>query len=314
MPWYSAEFDQLLAVALATLDESGTLIAANAGFLKLISAEGERPIGACVARFLIQPDFTTIASYGAEADGTIYRGLMTVGEYMGTTRSLRARIWRAHGELRLLAEYDIDELERLLDTVLELNHEYAKTQLDLAHINRKLEQREAQIVASSMTDPLTGVGNRRRLEQALAAEISRANGTGTRLCAIMADLDHFKRVNDTYGHVAGDSVLTAFGDLLRRHTRAIDIVARFGGEEFVVLTPNTDLENAVAIANRIRESLAACAIESLPDPVTASFGVAEMARDEPGSGLLRRADAALYEAKYSGRNRVAIGKSPNRQR
>jgi len=82
-----------------------------------------------------------------------------------------------------------------------------------------------------------------------------------------------------------------------------DIVARFGGEEFVVLTPNTDLDNAVAIANCIRESFAACTIERLPDPVTASFGVAEMVPNEQGSGLLRRAD----EAKQSGRNRVAMG-------
>jgi diguanylate cyclase (GGDEF)-like protein len=86
-------------------------------------------------------------------------------------------------------------------------------------------------------------------------------------------------------------VLTAFGDLLRRHTRVIDIVARFGGEEFVVLTPNTDLDNAVAVANRIRQSFAACTIEPLPDPVTASFGVAEMVPNEQGSGLLHRADA-----------------------
>jgi two-component system cell cycle response regulator len=307
MPWFSPEFAQLLAVALATLDENGTLIEANAGFLKLISAEGAQPIGVRVTRFFIQPDFATLAASRAEADGTIYRGLVTVGEYMGTARTLRARTWRAAGELRFLAEYDIEELERLNGTVLELNHEYAKAQLDLAHINHKLQQREAQIVASSLTDPLTGVGNRRRLEQALVAEISRANRTGTRLCAIMADLDHFKRVNDTYGHAVGDNVLTAFGDLLHRHTRAIDIVARFGGEEFIVLLPNTDMENAIAVANRIRESFAACAIESLPDPVTASFGVAEMAPDEPGGGLLRRADAALYEAKRSGRNCVAGG-------
>jgi two-component system cell cycle response regulator len=307
MPWFSPEFAQLLAVALASLDENGTLIEANAGFLKLISAEGAQPIGGRVARFFIQPDFATLAASRAEADGTIYSGLVTIGEYMGTTRSLRARIWRAAGDLRFLAEYDIEELERLNDTVLELNHEYAKAQLDLAHINHKLQQREAQIVASSLTDPLTGVGNRRRLEQALAAEVSRASRTGARLCAIMADLDHFKRVNDTYGHAAGDNVLMAFGDLLRRHTRAIDIVARFGGEEFVVLLPYTELENAIAIADRIRESLAACPIESLPDRVTASFGVAEMALDEPGSGLLRRADAALYDAKHSGRNRVASG-------
>ena len=107
--------------------------------------------------------------------------------------------------------------------------------------------------------------------------------------------------------MAGDGALTAFGDLLRRRTRAIDIVARFGGEDFVVLTPNTDLDNAVAIANRMRESFAACTIVSLPDPVTASFGVAEMVPNEQGSGPLRRADGALYEAKHAGRTCVAIG-------
>ena len=119
------------------------------------------------------------------------------------------------------------------DAVLELNRGYARAQLELAHINHKLQQREAQIVASSLTDPLTGVGNRRQLEQALAAEVHRAQCTGTRLSALMIDLDHFKRVNDNYGHEAGDKVLVAFGDLLRRGTRATDIVARFGGEEFV---------------------------------------------------------------------------------
>jgi diguanylate cyclase (GGDEF)-like protein len=113
-------------------------------------------------------------------------------------------------------------------------------------------------------------------------------------------------VNDNYGHEVGDKVLVAFGDLLRRRTRATDIVARFGGEEFVVLMPDTDLANAFAIADRIREAFAASTIEPLPNPLTASFGVAEMAPGEQGNDLLRRADIALYDAKHSGRNRVAI--------
>ena len=91
MSWFSPEFADLLAVAVATLDENGTLIEANAGFLKLISAEGKQPIGVRVGRFFIQPDFATLAASRAEPDGTIYGGLITIGEYMGTTRSLRAR-------------------------------------------------------------------------------------------------------------------------------------------------------------------------------------------------------------------------------
>jgi two-component system, cell cycle response regulator len=211
-----------------------------------------------------------------------------------------------NGQLRVLAEYDIAELEQLYDTVLELNRDYAGAQFELAQTNLKLQQREAQIVEMSLTDPLTGVGNRRRLDQALGIEIARANRTVGGLCAFMADLDHFKCVNDTHGHEAGDSVLATFGALLRKQTRPTDIVARFGGEEFVVLMPDIHLEKAVAAADRVRMAFAACPVEPLPVPVTASFGVAEWAAGERGDDLLRRIDQALYAAKRSGRNRVVV--------
>jgi two-component system cell cycle response regulator len=269
--------------------------------------DGPQPIGARVTRFFIQPDFATLARAHGGADGEIHHGLLTVGDYLGRSRSLRTRIWRVNGQLRVLAEYDIEELEQLYATVLELNRDNAGAQFELAQTNLRLQQREAQILAVSLTDPLTGVGNRRRLEQALALEISRAERTDGTLCAFMADLDHFKRVNDTYGHEAGDKVLAAFSYLLRRCTRATDVVARFGGEEFVVLMPATDLVQASAIGERIRGEFAACRVEPLPDPVMASFGVAELKAGEQGHALLRRADSALYAAKQLGRNCVAGG-------
>jgi diguanylate cyclase (GGDEF)-like protein len=302
--WYSSELEPMLAIAAAALDEDGTLLEANAGFLRLIGTDGLRHIGACIPQFFIQPDFATLKRVQADPAGQAHRGLMTIGDRLGRLRSLHGRVWRVDHRLHVLAEHDIAELEQLYDTVLALNHDYANAQLELAQINLKLQQREAQIVAASLTDPLTGVGNRRRLEQALAMEVSRADRSGGSLCAFMADLDHFKRVNDTHGHEAGDKVLASFGDVLRRRTRATDIVARFGGEEFVVLMPTTSLEVATAIAERIREVVAALRIEPLPEPITASFGVAERAAGEPGDGLLRRADVALYEAKRLGRNRV----------
>jgi diguanylate cyclase (GGDEF)-like protein len=302
--WYSSELEPMLAIAAAALDEDGTLLEANAGFLRLIATDGLRHIGARIPQFFIQPDFATLKRVQADPAGQAHRGLMTIGDRLGRLRSLHGRVWRVDHRLHVLAEHDIAELEQLYDTVLALNHDYANAQLELAQINLKLQQREAQIVAASLTDPLTGVGNRRRLEQALAMEVSRADRSGGSLCAFMADLDHFKRVNDTHGHEAGDKVLASFGDVLRRRTRATDIVARFGGEEFVVLMPTTSLEVATAIAERIREVVAALHIEPLPEPITASFGVAERAAGEPGDGLLRRADVALYEAKRLGRNRV----------
>ena len=255
----------MLAIVAAVLDEDGTLIEANAGFLRLISEQGLQQIGMRIPRLFIQPDFATLMRGHAETDGQVHRGLLTLGDRMGRMRSLTGRAWRIDGRLRVLAEYDIAELEQLYDTVLALNRDYADAQLQLAQINLKLQQREAQIIAASLTDPLTGVGNRRRLEQALAMEISRADRSGGSLCAFMADLDHFKRVNDTYGHEAGDKVLAAFGDVLRRRTRATDVVARFGGEEFVVLMSATDLEVAIGIAERIRAALAASHIEPSPN-------------------------------------------------
>ena len=307
MSWFPPELAPLLTVAAAALDEDGTLIEANAGFLRLIKVEGPQPIGTCVARFFLQPDFATLVRAPAGADGEIHRGLLTIGDYMGRTRSVHARIWRIGGRLRVLAEYDIEELERLNDAMLELNRVNADAQLELAQTNLKLQQREAQVVALSLIDPLTGVGNRRRLEQALPLEISRSERTGGKLCALMADLDHFKRVNDRYGHQAGDILLAAFGDLLRRHTRANDVVTRFGGEEFVMLMPHTDLAHARDTAERIRAALAASPIAPLPDPVTVSIGVAELTAGEQADGLLRRIDKALYVAKAAGRNRVTAG-------
>lgn len=304
MPWFAPELEHLLAVVAATIDDNGKLLQANAGFQRLVGANGTQPIGTRVNRFFIQPTFNALLDAPADAAGLIHNGLLTFGEYDGITRTLSARIIRREGGIRLLAEYDIAELERLYATVLELNKDYAKAQLELAQTNLKLQQREAQILELSLTDPLTGVGNRRRLEQSLVTEISRAVRSGHKLCAFMADIDHFKRVNDSYGHEAGDSVLKSFAALLRDHTRPTDIVTRYGGEEFAVLMPNCNLTGAVALSERIRSLAAAATIEPLPAPVTASFGVVELQADESAESLIRRADEALYKAKQSGRNRV----------
>jgi two-component system cell cycle response regulator len=307
LPWIARNLEPLSAVVAATLNEDGTLIEANAGFLRIVKLEGQDAIGAHVSRFFLQPNFATLAHADAGADGQVYRGLLTMGDQIASARTLRARVWRLDSRLRLLAEYDIEELERLNEKMLELNRDYANAQLELAQTNLKLQQREAQIVALTLTDSLTGLGNRRRLEQSLATEINRARRTGGSLCAFMADLDHFKRINDDFGHEAGDKVLAAFGELLRRETRATEILARAGGEEFVVLMPQTDLGRGFATAERIRTAFAAARIEPMPYGITASFGMAELAAGEQGDAFMRRVDKALYKAKHSGRNCVVVG-------
>lgn len=159
----------------------------------------------------------------------------------------------------------------------------------------------------SMTDPLTGVGNRRCLDVRLGEEAQVIRRYGGSCSVIFADLDHFKRVNDQFGHVVGDEILRSFATVLRSHTRDSDLIARFGGEEFVLLLPHTDIDAASALAERIRRMLEANTIPPLTWSITASFGVAELREDGTTMNLLQRADEALYRAKRGGRNQIARG-------
>ncbi|HEY6101244.1 MAG TPA: diguanylate cyclase [Anaeromyxobacter sp.] len=157
-------------------------------------------------------------------------------------------------------------------------------------------------------DPLTGLPNRRALEEELARAAARALRAGTPLSAAVLDVDHFKQVNDRHGHAAGDAVLAAVAARAAAALRAGDLLARIGGEEFAVLLPGAELARAAEAAERIRAAVAAepLAAGGLALPVTVSLGCAALLPGEgDGSALLARADAKLYEAKRTGRNKVA---------
>ena len=159
----------------------------------------------------------------------------------------------------------------------------------------------------AITDELTGLVNRRRFLDALRSEITKGQRLGARLSVVLADLDDFKLINDGFGHHAGDDVLLMFADLLRAHGRDVDVAARLGGEEFAILLPETGVEGASAVAERLRQSLADRRIrigEKVEVTVTASFGVAELEEGQSVDELLRAADSALYRAKELGKNRV----------
>jgi diguanylate cyclase (GGDEF)-like protein len=177
-----------------------------------------------------------------------------------------------------------------------LQHQVDMRTQDLVNANQRLNE-----LAS--TDELTGVFNRRRLLE-MAEGIRRLAESGN-ACIALLDLDYFKQVNDTYGHLAGDQVIRVACKTILQHCRDGDVVGRYGGEELLVCLPNSTLENGLAIAERIREALAANTIihETHAIPVTASIGVASWRDGETLSQWLRRADDALYEAKRAGRNR-----------
>ncbi|NEX93872.1 PleD family two-component system response regulator [Caulobacter sp. 17J65-9] len=159
----------------------------------------------------------------------------------------------------------------------------------------------------AVTDPLTGLHNRRYMDSQLTALLRRAAKGGEPVAALIIDIDHFKGVNDAYGHDVGDEVLSEFAVRLATNVRAIDLPCRYGGEEFVVVMPDTRLEDAHHIAERIRTQVAGSPFRVADGrellSVTISIGVASGQGESPES-LLRRADAALYEAKTAGRNRV----------
>ncbi len=185
-----------------------------------------------------------------------------------------------------------------------LTRELRRTNAELQRKNQELEAANAAITQLMRTDALTGLANRRYFLERLAAMMSLAQRHRTPLSLIMADLDHFKTVNDIYGHAGGDQVLNGFGALLRECTRKEDLAARFGGEEFIVVLPLTDLCGARRVAEKIRLGLEAMKWAEIKHKVTASFGISQFLPGDAPESFIERADKALYQAKRAGRNRV----------
>lgn len=166
---------------------------------------------------------------------------------------------------------------------------------------RKRQEEDLNRLAT--TDPLTGAFNRRYLAQAMETEISRAQRYGRPLALIMFDIDHFKRVNDSLGHNQGDAVLKGVAALARQRLRHSDILVRWGGEEFMVLAPETALAQAIGLAETLQAALSQMAFAEI-GPITASFGVTEYRPDEALEQWLKRVDDLVYQVKQNGRNHI----------
>lgn len=174
-------------------------------------------------------------------------------------------------------------------------------------------KRLALLEQETVTDPLTGLYNRRYLERELANEFKRAKRYRRPLSVLMLDVDHFKKVNDEYGHRVGDKVLAALADILKANVREADVVARYGGEEIVVIATETPAKGAADLAERLRKAVARSALVTLEDVekssihATVSIGVADAdSRMGDADSLIRAADTAMYLAKSAGRNQVAV--------
>lgn len=172
----------------------------------------------------------------------------------------------------------------------------------------RLREREAQLQRLATTDELTGLRNRRAFYQHMAHEIARYMRYGHPVALAVLDVDNFKHVNDTRGHLLGDRTLAAVARLLCSRTRSVDVVARYGGDEFAVLMGDTALENAARAAERLRSCIERMAVAGA-GPITVSIGVAAVPPCAPDAdALMAAADSALYEAKRAGKNRVAVSR------
>ncbi len=208
------------------------------------------------------------------------------------------QVKRAEAELRRSR----DELERKVDErTAELTRANQELQAEVQH--RRLLEEHLQTLAT--TDTLTQVFNRRKFDEMLAMEMARAERYAQPFSLILLDIDHFKQLNDRFGHPAGDAVLSELAARVVPVLRASDIFARWGGEEFVVLAPGATVENARQLAEKLRGEIERGEF-AMVGKLTCSFGVAEFSRGGKAEDLLRQADQALYRAKQGGRNRVEV--------
>jgi diguanylate cyclase (GGDEF)-like protein len=291
-------------------------VAEVAGAVRAMLRTGRRPElppeladDATLGELLDQLD-QVIAFASAIARGDLDETLAVKGSLAGSLKTLHAALRHLTWQTERIAAGD---LSQKVDFMGAFSRAFNSMTLALDEARRELDQRNQELEAAvrrneelATTDVLTGAYNRRKFNDVVAVELERARRYGLPLSLFILDIDHFKNVNDTHGHEAGDAVLTALAGLVRDGVRATDTLARWGGEEFVVLSPGVTAEGAANLAERIRAALASGPVAPV-GVITASFGVTQYRQGESADELFARADRALYLAKESGRDRVEIG-------
>jgi len=239
--------------------------------------------------------------------------LYNIGDPVELPQSYYFTFKKIADHVMVFGRLDVEEIAGTRKEILILNQdlnnltrELHKKNAVLRRVNQELEAANEKILELTRTDPLTQLANRRYFDERITEMVSLAKRRSQPLSIIMTDLDRFKHVNDTFGHDAGDRVLAGYAQLMKQMVRTEDLVARFGGEEFMILLPHTDSGQAFALAERIRERLSQEDVIGNNHIVTASFGISQLRQDETIPDFIKRADRALYQAKESGRNRTAL--------
>jgi diguanylate cyclase len=239
----------------------------------------------------------------------IARRLKALADEMSSSVGAHRSELNQASQLLTSAEANSDEAlaELVVDVIGDIVRANQNLQSKLETAETRLQEQASEIeahISRSLTDPLTGLPNRREFNERLEERMSAWNRRHEPFSLLILDVDHFKKLNDQYGHLAGDQVLAAMGRVLRAAIRREDAVARYGGEEFAILLPNTALEAATRVAQNVRDAITRVVVQHGGGElkVTASGGLATIRANEPAESLIQRADAALYAAKAGGRN------------
>ena len=261
-----------------------------------------------------------IDKVGARVIGEIDDVMTLITEALGMSAGYEDSLSSA--SQKLAVAQDRDQLKPIVESLLQSTHEMRDTnkalenRLSLSKTEiSNLQQSLEAIRAESLTDPLTGLGNRKYFDRSIEMTVQNALANGEPLSLLMFDIDHFKSFNDSYGHLTGDQVLRLVGMSLKQTIKGQDITARYGGEEFAVVLPNTALRQALTVADHIRRAVMAKELKKkstgeILGRVTISVGVSMLKPGEDTDSLIERADGCLYAAKRNGRNRVVCEADP----
>lgn len=293
--------DALFALLLA---RDGVILARNRASHRMFAPDPVKNPASQIFGYLVDSDAAILRQRLSDATGQDDCMFLNLAEGQHSPITLEVRPIRC-GELTLLVgAYEGRHDSTFQNEILKLTNELSVLVRESAQKNRELKQANETIERLARTDALTGLSNRRTLDEAFQREITRAARQHENLSLIMADLDHFKSINDQYGHLVGDQVLAYVGAIFIKQLRPYDLAARYGGEEFVLLLPGTSAEDAFGVAERLRKEVEQVKLPACPRQITISLGVASWTPDETSEALVARADAALYNAKRGGRNRV----------
>ena len=290
--------DGLKTVAVALLRQDGQIVQANAGFRAMIEGEGHQ--GGQVLR---QPAFSELALLSPDSDGLLYRGRLELGTpaapWSGTIHSMNQMYF-------LVAEQDDRARSELAAELVRQREAGEQLNRQLRRCGNALEASRAELEAIKLQDILTGLANRKQLDVRTDAEIGRWERYRRPLAFILMDIDGFSVVNNELGREVADEVLHYIAVMLRHSVRNLDVVARFGGQEFAVLLPETNEMGALIVAERMRMDMESQIVLPLIEPITGSFGVAALIEGELRESLFGRTWRALRHAKGNGRNCVTL--------